>query len=174
VAVTQECLYHYAQDEPIAIAPYLTKLCAHLTNSMVDGSSPVTIEVLADDSIVLPALATNLGVMVTELVINALKYAFADRSRPAIVSVTYHRNIDHWVLSVSDNGGGRKEPYIVPAGGGVGTKTVQAFASQMKAAVKVVNSPSGYCVTIESETVRSAAVAYQPLPDNRPQAQDAS
>jgi chemotaxis protein methyltransferase CheR len=152
VAVMQRCLSDYAHGEPVAIGAYLTKLCAQLTDAMIDGVAPVMIEVLADESVLSGADATNLGVIVTELVINALKYAFVDRNKDRFVTVRYQRNGDRWILSVSDNGGGSKPPHVTPRAAGVGTKTVRALAAQLKGEVSITSSPSGYSVTICADT----------------------
>ena len=63
----------------------------------------------ADDGALLSADAVSLGLIVTELVINALKYAFPDRSKAATVTVRYEVSGTDWKLSVSDNGVGRPE-----------------------------------------------------------------
>ncbi len=57
----------------------------------------------------LSADAVSLGLIVTELVINALKYAFPDQSKTAAVTVRYEINGADWKLSVSDNGIGKTE-----------------------------------------------------------------
>ncbi len=52
--------------------------------------------------------AVSLGLIVTELVINALKHAFHDRDEGEII-VTYGVNGADWQLSVADNGVGRSD-----------------------------------------------------------------
>ena len=47
----------------------------------------------------------SLGLIVTELVINALKHAFPDHRKGKIV-VSYHCDGDAWTLSVADDGVG--------------------------------------------------------------------
>ena len=58
------------------IAPYLSKLCESLAESMIGESRPAKLTVTADEGYMISANAVSLGLIVTELVINALKYAF--------------------------------------------------------------------------------------------------
>ena len=114
-----------ARADSVEIAPYLSKLCDSLAESMIGESRPATLTVTADQGWALSADAVSLGLIVTELVINALKYAFPDPKSAATVMVAYEVNGTDWKLSVSDNGMGRPENSGPPAKGGLGTSLVQ-------------------------------------------------
>src|SRR5271167_2342060 len=120
VAAVQEHLHSSGRADMIEVGPYLDKLCLSLAESMIGESRPATIAVTADKRAVLSADAVSLGLIVTELVINALKYAFPDLSETATVTVRYVVNGTDWKLSVSDNGIGRTEKAGPPAKGGLG------------------------------------------------------
>jgi chemotaxis protein methyltransferase CheR len=96
---------------------------------------------------------------VTELVINALKYAFPDQKNAATVKVAYEIHGTNWKLSVSDNGVGRAEGSGPPAKGGLGTSLVQALAHQLDAQVEIANSPSGMSVSVTHATFVSRTAA---------------
>ncbi len=98
------------------------------------------------------AEAVSLGLIVTELVINALKYAFPSETGDAAVTVRYEVSGPAWQLSVSDNGVGRAEPDGIPAKGGLGTSLVKALAQQLEAEVVWSNSPRGLSVAITHAT----------------------
>src|SRR6476469_7218224 len=74
VATVQEQLHASGLNERIEIGPYLTKLCASLAASMVGARRPVSIKVQATSGSVNSSEAVSLGLIVTELVINALKH----------------------------------------------------------------------------------------------------
>src|SRR6185437_13431368 len=100
VAAVQQHLHSSGRLDLVDIAPYLAKLCSSLGESMIGEGRPATLTVRADASTVQSADAISLGLIVTELVINALKYAFPDPSKAAAVSVSYEINGTDWKLSV--------------------------------------------------------------------------
>ena len=93
VAAVQNLLQASLGD--VEVGPYLTKLCASLATSMIGDSRPLPIEVTADPVTVTSHEAVSLGLIVTELVINALKHAFPD-NRSGRVVVTYTAGSPGW------------------------------------------------------------------------------
>jgi two-component sensor histidine kinase len=71
-------------------------------------------------------VAADLGLVVNELVTNALKYAFP-RGRGGVVRIGFSRDGDTYHLSVSDNGVGMG----AASPGGSGTRLVAALAGQL-------------------------------------------
>ena len=159
VAAVQQHLHASGRADSVEIAPYLSKLCDSLAQSMIGESRPATLTVTADPGWVLSADAISLGLIVTELVINALKYAFPDQKNAATVKVAYEIHGTNWKLSVSDNGVGRAEGSGPPAKGGLGTSLVQALAHQLDAQVEIANSPSGMSVSVTHATFVSRTAA---------------
>jgi chemotaxis protein methyltransferase CheR len=159
VAAVQQHLHASARTDAVEIAPYLSKLCDSLAESMIGESRPATLTVTADQGWAVSADAISLGLIVTELVINALKYAFPDPKTPATVRVTYEVNGTDWKLTVADNGVGRPENSGPPAKGGLGTSLVQALAHQLDAQVEIVNSATGMRVSVTHATFVSRTAA---------------
>ena len=159
VAAVQQHLHASGRTDTVDIAPYLSKLCDSLAQSMIGESRPATLTVTADQGTVVSADAVSLGLIVTELVINALKYAFPDQNKAAAVAVTYEVNGTDWKLSVSDNGVGRPAASGPPAKGGLGTSLVKALAHQLDAQVEVINSPAGMHVSVTHATFVSRSAA---------------
>jgi two-component sensor histidine kinase len=159
IAAVQQHLHSSDHLGAIEIAPYLSKLCRSLAESMIGESRASTIEVLADSGTVPSADAVSLGLMVTELVINALKYAFPDPDKEGVVKVRYEVNGTHWKLSVSDNGVGRPAGSGPPSKGGLGTTLVQALARQLDAKVEAISGPVGMSVAVTHSTFVSRPAA---------------
>jgi len=149
IAAVQKHLETSGRADQIEIGPYLTKLCASLAQSMIGDSSSATLKVEADDGSMVSGDAVSLGLIVTELVINALKYAFPRQPANAAVLVRYEVNDKTWSLSVSDNGIGNSED-DGPVQSGLGTSLVNALANQLHAEVALLSGPSGMSVTITS------------------------
>lgn len=159
VAAVQQHLHSSGRLDLVDIAPYLSKLCGSLAESMIGEARPATLTVTADASTVQSADAISLGLIVTELVINALKYAFPDTSKAATVTVTYEINGADWKLSVSDNGVGRTEHKGPPAKGGLGTSLVKALAHQLDAQVETISGPAGMNVSVSHAKFVSRSIA---------------
>ena len=80
VAAVQQQLLASSHGEPIEIGPYLSRLCEALLASMTDDSRPISLQVRAGGGTVSSAEAVSIGLIVTELVINAFKHAFVGAS----------------------------------------------------------------------------------------------
>ncbi len=145
IAALQQQLAVSSADK-IALKSYFTRLCQSLGASMIHDHSQIKLEVSVDDSMVGADASISLGLIVTELVINALKHAFPeDRSGRIVVDYKSHR--DGWVLSVTDDGvgmGGGREGK--PAG--LGTSLVEALAKQLRADVRVAQAKPGTAVSV--------------------------
>lgn len=152
IAAVQQHLHSATMGDPVEIAPYLTRLCGSLGDSMIGEGRPAIIRVIADAGTVISSNAVSLGLIVTELVINALKYAFPNNKPDAEVIVRYEINGTDWKLSVSDNGVGRKEDDGPPAKGGLGTSLVNALAHQLDAQVTTQSSSAGMSVSVAHAT----------------------
>jgi chemotaxis protein methyltransferase CheR len=158
VAAVQQHLHTSLRGDRIEVAPYLKKLCESLADSMIGEDRPATLEVTADNVALVSADAVSLGLIVTELVINALKYAFPDHAKAAAVKVRYDVNGADWTLSVSDNGVGKTDGGGAHGRGGLGTSLVNALASQLDAKVEWVSSTTGLTVSITHKIAAAAAV----------------
>ena len=101
VATVQQHLQASGLNESIEIGPYLSKLCDSLASSMVGDRRPLSIRVQATSGAATSGAAVSLGLIVTELVINALKHAFPSGETGEIV-VSYDARGSGWRLSVSE------------------------------------------------------------------------
>jgi two-component sensor histidine kinase len=147
IAAMQKQLDAGRHGEAIAIGPYLTRLCETLAGSMIGEQRPITLEVHAQDGSATSEEAVSMGLIVTELVLNALKHAFPD-GREGRVLVAYDVAGSSWRLSVSDDGIGRPDdnaPETVP---GLGTNLVEALANQLEGRVERRMDASGTVVSI--------------------------
>ncbi len=156
VAAVQQHLSSSARGEMVEMAPYLTKLCESLGASMIGDTDTSKLTVIADTGSIVSGDAVSMGLIVTELVINALKYAFPDSTRAGVVTVRYDVNGTDWKLSVSDNGIGKQDDGK-PVKGGLGTSLVNALANQLDAQVTIASSNAGMSVSIAHATFSARA-----------------
>ncbi|HVW92446.1 MAG TPA: sensor histidine kinase [Devosia sp.] len=113
----------------VEIDEYLADLVAHLDASLGDG--PQARATVAIEPMHIPTdKAVSLGVVVTELVTNALKYAYPAGTGGEVV-VSLRRMADTEVmLSVRDFGTGYQEGAAL-RGTGLGTRIVEAMATSL-------------------------------------------
>ncbi len=151
VATVQQQLHASGLNERIEIGPYLTKLCDSLAASMVGERRELSIKVQASSGGAVSSEAVSIGLIVTELVINALKHGFPGGAEGEIL-VSYDLQEPGWRLSVSDNGSGPKEAAGEPPHAGLGTSIVEALAHQLNATVEKTSGAEGTTVTITAGT----------------------
>ncbi|MDP2325352.1 MAG: sensor histidine kinase, partial [Gammaproteobacteria bacterium] len=137
----------------IEVGSYLSKLCGSLASSMIGDSRPIAIKVVAGQGEIESGEAVSIGLIVTELLINAIKYAFPVDKPGAQVTVTYEVEGTDWRLMVMDNGVGRQTDRKVVANGGLGTAVVRALAEQLGARIDGVSSDAGMSVSIARGTL---------------------
>jgi two-component sensor histidine kinase len=81
-------------------------LCASIRASMIDDTNRVSLVSTVDDTVTDANVSVSLGLIVTELVINALKHALPGRSRKVQIEVHYSSSELGWTLTMGDNGKG--------------------------------------------------------------------
>jgi two-component system, sensor histidine kinase PdtaS len=135
-----------SQITDVQLRPYFTELCESIGASMIQDPDKLSLRVEADDSVASPDGSVSLGLVVTELVINALKHGFPE-GRSGHIDVSYRSQGADWTLKVTDDGVGMptgEEP-VKP---GLGTSIVQALARQLGANVRVTDAHPGTAVSI--------------------------
>ncbi|OYZ97620.1 MAG: histidine kinase [Novosphingobium sp. 17-62-8] len=147
IATLQRLLASNANAD-VALLPYLTDLCASIGASMIADPSKLTLNVTADASLMSPDQSVSLGLIVTELAINALKHAFPDAEQEHChIDVAFAAKTSGWVLTVSDNGCGMLDD-PAKTKSGLGTGIVNALAGQLAASVVVTDNEPGTNVTV--------------------------
>jgi two-component system, sensor histidine kinase PdtaS len=99
----------------------------------------------------------SLGLIVTELVINALKHAFPGE-RSGKIKVGYHSHGPNWTLSVTDNGIGMPAD-AAAVKPGLGTSIVQALTMQLHAVVEIADANPGTAVSIAHTQIAAVRMA---------------
>ena len=122
---------------------------------MIGDSRPISLKVDADAGSAISRDAVSLGLVVTELVMNALKHAFPGEKPDAAIVVSYKVAGTDWKLTVSDNGIGKPDVSASQAKPGLGTSLVKALARQLDALVDTASDSRGTTVSITHATFKS-------------------
>ncbi len=124
VALVHRRLYRADQIEIVDMARYLEELIADMNDSLgAEWAGKISVD--ASPVLVSTDRAVTLGLVVTELVINANKYAYGGKPGQIEVSLEEHRN-DVRVI-VADHGGGKHT-----LGEGFGSRMMSAMVKQLR------------------------------------------
>ncbi|MFN3620145.1 MAG: sensor histidine kinase [Sphingorhabdus sp.] len=146
IAMLQKHLSSTAVDD-VVLKNYFRDLCASIGASMIGDPERLVLSTNVDDSVVDPDTSVSLGLVVTELVINALKHAFPGRTQKGVIQVGYKSDGKAWTLVVADDGVGMPEN-ADDRKPGLGTGIVEALATQLGAVVIVTDGAPGTKVSV--------------------------
>jgi two-component sensor histidine kinase len=141
----------------VELRPYFVQLCKSLGASMIHDPKVLSIEVVVDESVTDADVSVSLGLIVTELVINALKHAFPGHLAGKIV-VRYGSHGRNWTLSVTDNGIGMPSD-SESSKPGLGTNIIEALAKRLDAEVRFASAAPGTAVSILHAQLAAVPVA---------------
>jgi two-component sensor histidine kinase len=133
ISLVHKRLYSSSDARVVELKEYLTGLLDHLRTSMRSQAHGITLTSNIEPVALPTDVSVNLGVIVTELVTNAFKYAYPQGIGEVRVGL---RVVDQFIeLSVEDDGQGRDE--AAPAKGtGVGTRIVNAMSGSLGSKVE--------------------------------------
>jgi len=131
--------------EAVDAAAYLADLCRDLVVSVrSEQPAPVVLKTEIDSEVLPTDQAIAMGLIVNELVTNALKYAFP-RDTKGTVTVRLKRGRGELRLTVADNGEGLDPRH---ADSGLGGRLVEGFAQQLGGTIERESSSSGTVVRL--------------------------
>ncbi|MBP1861930.1 sensor histidine kinase [Rhizobium herbae] len=145
IAAVQQQLAASSVGE-VELRSYFEQLCRSLGASMIHDPEQLSIDVNVDKTVTDANISVSLGLVVTELVINALKHAFPNQ-RKGKITVDYHAKGKDWTLQVGDDGIGMPAK-ADDAKPGLGTGIVEALSNQLGAEITVADAMPGTRVSI--------------------------
>lgn len=143
VMLVHRRLYTSEEVGAISIDKYLEAMAEELQASVSATDLGHRIEVAADPLRVAPDKAVSVGVIVNELVTNALKYAFPPGAA-GLIRITLVKGTDSTaLLTVEDDGVGYPAEAATPKGTGLGTLIIGAMAKTLQGTVERTPSETG-------------------------------
>lgn len=135
VASIHHSLYSGGTHADVEMCGFIRALANRTVTSLGDGR--VTPDIRCDGEIVLPlAKALPLALAVSELLTNAVKYAFPD-GRAGTIGVTVSEGVGELTVAVWDDGIGLPANFDPARSSGVGFRIVQALVRQLRARLTV-------------------------------------
>ncbi len=137
-----ESLYRHTDFSSISFAEYLERLSTNLINSYSTPDCDVKLTTLLEDVFLTLDQAIPSGLIVNELVSNALKYAFKGKKEGTIV-LRVAKVSDKIEIELSDNGAGLPENFELNKGDSLGMYLIQALVEQLNAELVVKSTEQG-------------------------------
>ncbi|HOF34631.1 MAG TPA: PAS domain S-box protein [Spirochaetota bacterium] len=134
MGILYERLSFSEYDGKMRVNEYFPALIRNITEAFGLGEE-ILIESVFDESEIKTKTMFSLGIIVTELVSNSIKYAFSDKKYGKI-TVRIYSDKEKFYLLVSDNGSGIDEAENVS---GLGMRLVEMLVQQMDAKMKRSN-----------------------------------
>lgn len=143
IAQVHRSLYTSDNVSSVSMAEYLTRIVQDLESSLSFDGRASRLTLQADAVDLPPDKAVAVGVIITELVTNAFKYAYA-LDKPGRVLVRLARDgAGALELEVSDNGRGFNGGAVRPKGTGLGMKIVRTMAMSLESEVAIHDNAPG-------------------------------
>ena len=144
VAQVHRRLYTSHDLKSVLLNQYLESLLEDLRRS-AEGNKMSRLTLSAEAIEIDPDRAVAIGIIVNELVMNAVKYAYPDGAGPIHVEIKAQG--DDLVLAISDDGVGVDDA-ADPRGTGMGQRIVSAMASKLDASVERDPSHTGTRIVV--------------------------
>ena len=133
----------------VDLSAYLRELCASLTGAL-SPSARVHVSHQSDDACVLPPdQMLTLGMLMSELVTNSVKYAHPTGVPVQIEITCQHNAAGNLVIEIADDGIGLPENFDPMKDGGLGFRIVRSLAAQLGATIRFDSDALGTRVRLE-------------------------
>ena len=154
IAQVHRSLYTSDNVSSVSMTEYLSRIVADLEQSLTREDSTTHLRLEADPVSLPPDKAVAIGVIITELVTNAFKYAYTlEQPGPVLVKLA-RVGTQLLNLEVSDKGRGIRPPSgELRSGTGLGMKIVRTMAMSLESEVAIHDNAPGTRVQLAFATV---------------------
>ncbi|MCX8043006.1 MAG: ATP-binding protein [Desulfobacterota bacterium] len=159
IAAVHEKLYQSENIRRVDFGAYVSGLTRQLSAAYALPGTSIAIHTQLDSFLQPVDVALPLGLLVNELVTNALKHAFTGRKQGSITIILQH-NAQQIRLTVHDDGAGIPEAIDEQNGGGLGMTLVRTLTRQINGTLRIERiGGTAVSVTFPSPTEATNAQA---------------
>lgn len=137
MAMVHEILYQEGNVARISITRYIKSLCDHLARSYSSAARKIRIRQRVADIDLGLDQAIIAGLIINELVTNAVKHAFGELQRGEILVELEERDDHRLILRVADNGQGFPQDAQAEKADTLGLKLVRSLSAQLDGRLSV-------------------------------------
>lgn len=145
IAVVHELLYKSADLMHISMHDYFESLVSEISSNFSPGGKKVSIHTdvnIKDDALELDK-AIPCGLILNELLTNALKHAFRGK-KSGKINVSIHHEKNEFVLCVKDNGVGINVTSFIKTDRSLGSQLVQSLVEQLDGKLEIKSNKGTY------------------------------
>lgn len=148
MALIHQHLYGEGNMKTIKMEDYINSLIQSLFSSYNVKKNKIVLETKIDTVSADAEPVILMGLVLNELISNALKYAFCNKETGTLsITLKQNENSDHFLLEVKDDGAGFPTGFNIYRSESFGYKLIKAFAHKLKARIEVFND-NGACVQL--------------------------
>jgi two-component sensor histidine kinase len=148
VSLVHRRLYTSSDVQFVELDQYVAGLVEELRRATASGTGAERIELRTEPIRVETDKAVSIGLIVNELVTNALKYAYPGRTEGIVRVALVRESGGGMTLSVEDDGVGLPESGLVSKGTGLGSMIVSAMAQTIGASVALERRSPGTRIAV--------------------------
>ena len=138
MAAIHERLYRTKNFSDIKFSAYIKNLAENLVNSYEYGEAEIELKCELDEIFLTLDISIPCGLIVNELISNALKYAFIDREKGEI-KIMLKKKKQEISIMVSDNGSGFSKDMDLKNIDSLGLQLVTTLVDQIEGKLKMNN-----------------------------------
>lgn len=136
MALVHEKLYHSHDLSNIDMADYLKDLVIRLMSVLSVEVGRIRVETNVKNILLSIDIAIPVGLLITELLTNAMKHAFPDNRR-GVIRINFVREKSVYMLTIQDDGVGFEPEIKTPGKKSMGFTLIDALVAQLEASMKI-------------------------------------
>ncbi|HET7679233.1 MAG TPA: sensor histidine kinase [Xanthobacteraceae bacterium] len=156
VAQLHRMLSQSYQNALVDVGGYLRELCGSLTKSLSPDARVHVSYRTADTCVLPPDQVLTLGLLASELITNAVKYAHPT-GLPVQIEVACRQAAGDLMIEISDDGIGLPEGFDPMVDGGLGLRVVRSLVAQLGASIRFDSTPLGTSVGLRMPSTGNLA-----------------
>ena len=138
IAELYDLISQSGDGQAVALDEYLLEIARTMSESLLEGTSGIKIEVKAEPLEIDAVRAIPLGLLVNELATNAIKHAFPNGTGQIVLKA--ERDGDQIELTVADDGVGMQEKYAARIAEKHGSDYVAIFVRQIGGTIAITSA----------------------------------
>ena len=156
IGIVHQKLYRSRDLSFINFKDYIRDVCSYLTGLYSPLAEHVSISVRGDEVFLFIDIALPFGIIINELITNALKHAFPDNKQGKISIRLSHDSENELLLSIADDGIGLPAGFAPGASTSLGLRIVHSIVKeQLRGAIQFQSEKGTACsITINTDRYR--------------------